>query len=88
MRPVVLVVAMAVVVVVRIRVLVVTFLAVEDQEVHAERIEGGDEHAERDREVTDRLTRDGWRVVRVWESDVLSDADLRQGLKTYSNWPT
>jgi DNA mismatch endonuclease (patch repair protein) len=28
---------------------------------------------ERDREVTNRLTNDGWSVVRVWESEVLAD---------------
>jgi len=28
---------------------------------------------ERDREVTETLRAQGWRVVRVWESDVLSD---------------
>jgi len=30
-------------------------------------------NAERDREVTSRLTSDGWSVVRVWESEVLAD---------------
>lgn len=29
---------------------------------------------ERDHEVTAALTRDGWTVIRVWESDVLRDA--------------
>ena len=29
----------------------------------------------RDRDVTERLTRDGWRVVRLWESEVLADPD-------------
>lgn len=28
-------------------------------------------NAERDREVTTRLSADGWRVIRVWESDIL-----------------
>ncbi len=45
------VVVRVVVVVVRIRVLVVALLAMEDQEVHAERIESGDEHAGQHREV-------------------------------------
>jgi DNA mismatch endonuclease, patch repair protein len=27
----------------------------------------------RDREVTERLKRDGWTVVRLWEHDVLAD---------------
>jgi len=30
---------------------------------------------ERDREVTARLTEEGWTVVRVWESDILADPD-------------
>jgi DNA mismatch endonuclease, patch repair protein len=30
---------------------------------------------ERDREVTSRLTKDGWTVVRLWESDILADPD-------------
>lgn len=30
---------------------------------------------ERDREVTVRLTEEGWTVVRVWESDILADPD-------------
>lgn len=30
----------------------------------------------RDMEVTTRLERDGWRVLRYWESDVLADPDL------------
>ena len=31
---------------------------------------------ERDREVTARLTEEGWTVVRVWESDILADPDV------------
>jgi DNA mismatch endonuclease (patch repair protein) len=31
---------------------------------------------ERDREVTARLTEEGWTVVRVWESDILADPEL------------
>jgi DNA mismatch endonuclease (patch repair protein) len=30
-------------------------------------------NVERDREVTAALEADGWRVVRLWESDVLPD---------------
>jgi DNA mismatch endonuclease (patch repair protein) len=30
---------------------------------------------ERDREVTARLTEEGWTVVRLWESDILTDPD-------------
>jgi len=30
---------------------------------------------ERDREVNERLARDGWTVLRFWESDVLTDAN-------------
>lgn len=30
---------------------------------------------ERDREVTARLTEEGWTVVRLWESDILADPD-------------
>jgi DNA mismatch endonuclease (patch repair protein) len=30
---------------------------------------------ERDREVTTRLTDEGWTVVRLWESDILTDPD-------------
>lgn len=27
----------------------------------------------RDEQVSDRLRRDGWNVIRVWESDILDD---------------
>ena len=30
---------------------------------------------ERDREVNERLASEGWRVIRLWESDVLKDVD-------------
>src|SRR5579859_1797792 len=30
---------------------------------------------ERDREVNDRLVSEGWRVIRIWESDVLKGVD-------------
>ena len=30
---------------------------------------------ERDREVTARLTKEGWTVVRIWESEILADPD-------------
>ena len=32
-------------------------------------------NAERDREVSERLTADGWRVIRVWESEVRRDLE-------------
>ena len=54
------VVVMPVVVVVRIGILVEALLAVEHQEVHAERIEGRDEHAGQHREVREaRAPADG-----------------------------
>lgn len=32
-------------------------------------------NAERDQEVTESLERQGWKIIRLWESDVLKDVD-------------
>ena len=54
-----------VIIMVRLRVLVKTFLAVEDQEIHAEGIEGGDEKL-----IDGALVNGSWKLV-GWVSGVV-----------------
>ena len=67
-----------VIVVVNLRILVVTLLAMEDQEVHPERVKRGDEHACQHSEVREART---WQVAEVHG---LNDAVL--GVEAREQW--